>query len=236
MDRKQEIIERWGDWLPPDPHRQWVLDQAVKGRASIIQPDPNEPPLLLHEDGGSMVLSDVRWTGGGRPWSAGDPVIDESGERRNTKYYDVCSSVDEFKEHVAAGPEKLAEERENIDRLFEDIRHMIGRMYRRQREYTQFADRVAEILAELQEVEIVDRASSDEGLAEIERMLDAGENADAERLNELAEQVRDVASRQEARLREHKAAALALLEAYHEVKGPRDWSDDEQPDPQDAED
>lgn len=236
MDRKQQIVEQWGDWLPPDPHRQWVLDQTVKGRASIVQPKPDEPPLMLYEDGGSMVLPDVRWAGEGRPWSAGDPVIDETGERRNTKYYDVCSSVDEFKEHVATGPEKLAEERENIDRLFEDIRHMIDRMYRRQRDYTRFSDCLAEILAELEAVEIVDRASSDEGLAEIERMLDAGEGAQSERLNELAEQVRDVASRQEARLREHKAAALKLLEAYREVKGPRDWSEDEKPEAQQAED
>lgn len=227
MDRRQEIIERWERWLPPDPHRQWVLDQVVKGRASIVQPGEDAPPLLLYEDGGSMVLSQVRWTGEGRPWSAGDPVIDETGERRNTKYYDVCSSVDEFKEHVAAGPEKLAAERANIDRLFDDIRYMIGRMYRRQREYTQFADRLKEIIAELEAVEIVDRAQADDGLAELERMLDAGEMDDVECLNALAEQVRGVASRQEARLREHKAAALAVLAAYRQVRGPRDWAEDE---------
>ncbi len=227
MDRKQQIIEEWGEWLPPDPHRQWVLDQVVKGRASIVHPDEDAPPLLLYEDGGSMVLPQVRWAGEGRPWSAGDPEIDGSGERRNTKYYDVCSSVDEFKEHVADGPEKLAGERANIDRLFDDIRHMIGRMYRRQRQYTDFADRLREIIAELEAIEIVDRAASDEGLAEIERMLDSDAPVDAERLNELAEQVRDVASRQEARLREHKAAALAVREAHREVKGPRDWSEDE---------
>ncbi|MBD3293660.1 MAG: hypothetical protein GF393_12105 [Armatimonadia bacterium] len=227
MDRKEQIIDEWGEWLPPDPHRQWVLDQVVKGRASIVHPDDDAPPLLLYEDGGSMVLPQVRWAGEGRPWSAGEPEIDESGERRNTKYYDVCSSVDEFKEHVAEGPEKLAEERENIDRLFDDIRHMIGRMYRRQRQYTDFADRLRQIIAELEAVEIIDRAPSDEGLAEIERLLDRDAPAEAERLNDLAEQVRDVASRQEQRLREHKAAALAVLEAYRQARGPRDWSEDE---------
>ncbi|MFO8079452.1 MAG: hypothetical protein R6V07_04005 [Armatimonadota bacterium] len=227
MDRKQETIERWGEWLPPDPHREWVLDQVSKGRASIVCPDEDAPPLLLYEDGGSMVLPTVRWAGEGRPWSAGEPEIDESGERRNTKYYDVCSSVDEFRDHVAEGPERLADERENIDRLFDDIRHMIGRMYRRQREYTEFADRLRKIIEELEAVEIVDRAPSDEGLAQIERLLDSDAPAAPERLNELAEQVRDVASRQEQRLREHKAAALAVLEAYREVKGPRDWSEDE---------
>ncbi len=227
MERRQEIIEQWGQWLPPEPHRQWVLGQVAKGRASIIQPNEDAPPILLYEDGGSMVLPQVRSAGAGRPWSAGDPAIDETGERRNTKYSDVCSSVDEFKEHVAAGPKKLAEESANIDRLFEDIRHMIGRMYRRQREYTQFADRLREILAELDGVAIVDRAPSDDGLAEIERLLDADTSADTERLNELAEQVRGVASRQELRLREHKTAALAVLEAYRDAKGPRDWSADE---------
>ncbi len=227
MNRKDQIVERWGEWLPPHPHRQWVLDQVVKGRASIIHPDDDAPPLLLYEDGGSMVLPQVRWAGEGRPWSAGEPQIDEAGERRNTKYYDVCSSVDEFREHVAEGPEKLAQERANIDRLFGDISHMIGRMYRRQREYTDFADRLREIIAELQAVGIVDRAPADEGLAEIERLLDSDAPADPERLNELAEQVRDVASRQERRLREHKQAALAVLEAYRDVKGPRDWSEDE---------
>jgi len=226
MDRREQIVERWGAWLPPHPHRQWVLDQVVKGRASIMRPDRDAPPLLLYEDGGSMVLPQVRWAGEGRPWSAGEPEIDPEGERRNTKYYDVCSSVDEFKEHVASGPEALADERANIDRLFDDIRHMIGRMYRRQREYSHFADRLREVLAELEAVEIVDRAPSDEGLAEIERLLDAGTPAEAARLNDLAEQVRDVASRQEQRLREHKTAALAVLAAYREVKGPRDWSED----------
>jgi len=227
MDRSQEIIERWGQWLPPDPHRQWVLDQIVKDRASIVQPNEDAPPILLYEDGGSMVLPQVRSAGAGRPWSAGAPAIEGARERRNTKYSDVCSSVDEFKEHVAAGPEKLAEESANIDRLFEDIRHMIGRMYRRQREYTQFADRLRETIAELDAVGIVDRAPSDDGLAEIEGLLDADTPTDAERLNELAEQVRGVASRQELRLREHKAAALAVLGAYRDIKGPRDWSADE---------
>jgi hypothetical protein len=85
MDRIREIVERWGEWLPPDPHRRWVLDQVIKGRASIIHPDEDAPPLLLYEDGGSMVLPQVRWTGEGRPWSAGEAEIDETGERRNTK-------------------------------------------------------------------------------------------------------------------------------------------------------
>jgi len=122
--------------------------------------------------------------------------------------------VDEFKRHVAEGPRALREHDDEIAELFDDIRHMIGRMYRRQREYTAFTDRLRALIERLEAVPIVDRAPADEGLAELERMLATGETGDAERLNELAEQVRAVASAQEQRLREHKAAALEVQAAY----------------------
>ncbi len=228
MDRKQEIVDRWGEWLPPEPHREAVVEFVARGRASIVQPDADQPPLLMYEDGGSMVLPLVRCDGQEPFYSAQRPEVDESGERRATKYSDVCGSIDEFKRHVADGARALAEHRDDIAELFDDIRYMIGRMYRRQREYTAFADRLRAIIERLEAVEIVDRAPADEGLAELERMLDVGETDDAERLNELAEQVRRVASFQERRLREHKNAALAVLQAYRDIKGPRDWTEDEE--------
>ncbi len=227
MDRKDEIIAQWEQWLPPEPHRTAVVEFVARGRASIVQPDPDQPPLLLYEDGGSMVLPLVRHGGREPFYSAERPEIDDSGERRNTRYSDVCGSVDEFKRHVAEGPRALREHDDEIAELFDDIRHMIGRMYRRQREYTAFTDRLRALIERLEAVPIVDRAPADEGLAELERMLAAGETGDAERLNELAEQVRAVASAQEQRLREHKAAALEVQAAYRAVKGPRDWSGDE---------
>ncbi|MEA3400222.1 MAG: hypothetical protein U9R79_03155 [Armatimonadota bacterium] len=228
MDREKEIIQQWDEWLPPEPHRGRVVEFVARGRASIVQPDPDRPPMLMYEDGGSMSLPDVRCDGSEPFYSAQRPPTEDTGERRITKYSDVCGSVDEFKRHVADGPEALQEHREDIRELFDDIRYMIGRMYRRQREYTAFADRLRGIIEELEAVEIVDRTPSDEGLAEIERLLEADVPADAERLNELAEQVRAVASAQEGRLRDHKAAALRVLEAYRDVKGPRDWSEDEE--------
>ncbi len=63
MDRKDEIVARWEQWLPPEPHRTAVVEFVARGRASIVQPDPNQPPLLLYEDGGSMVLPLVRHGG-----------------------------------------------------------------------------------------------------------------------------------------------------------------------------
>ncbi|MGD9496786.1 MAG: hypothetical protein AB7Y46_10830 [Armatimonadota bacterium] len=226
MDRKDEIVAQWGQWLPPEPHRTAVVDFVARGRASIVQPDPERPPQLMFEDGGAMELPLVRYGGREPFYLAGRPEEPE-GERRSTKYSDVCGSVDEFKRYVSDGPQALAAHDAEIAELFADIRYMIGRMYRRQREYTAFTDRLREIIARLEAVPIVDRSPSDEGLAELERLLAAGETADAERLNALAEQMRAVASAQEQRLREHKAAALEVLAAYREVRGARDWSADE---------
>mgnify|MGYP000340399036 CR=1 FL=1 len=36
------------------------MEFVARGRASIVQPDANQPPLLLYEDGGSMILPLVR--------------------------------------------------------------------------------------------------------------------------------------------------------------------------------
>lgn len=233
MDQQQEIEEQWSAWLPPEPHRTAVVEFVARGRARIVQPDPQRPPQLMFEDGGAMELPLVRYGGREPFYLAGRPEEPE-GERRSTKYSDVCGSVDEFKRHAADGPDALAAARAEIDELFADIRYMIGRMYRRQREYTAFTDRLREIIARLEAVPIVDCAPSDEGLAELERLMDGGDTSDVERLHALAERVRAVASAQEQRLREHRAAALEVLAAYREVRGERDWSRDEPPLPSGA--
>ena len=119
MDRKDEIVAQWEQWLPPEPHRTAVVEFVARGRASIVQPDADRPPLLMYEDGGSMVLPLVRYGGREPFYSAERPEIDDSGERRNTKYSDVCGSVDEFKRHVADGPEALSAHGAEIAELFD---------------------------------------------------------------------------------------------------------------------
>ena len=147
----------------------------------------------------------------------------------------MCGTVDEFKRLVAEDSPLFRDEPEYIAERFADIRYMIARMYKRQREYSDFAEALRELADELAEVAIVDRAPSDEGLAEIERMLDdpGCVTTERERLDELAEQVRGVAGRQENRLRAHKTVALKLHRLYSQVKGPRDWTQDENAEPED---
>ena len=37
-----------------------VVEFVARGRASIVQPDADRPPLLMYEDGGAMALPLVR--------------------------------------------------------------------------------------------------------------------------------------------------------------------------------
>lgn len=235
MTRVEEIARQWDEWLPPAPYREAVVEFVAKGRASIVQPASDQPPRLMFEDGGSIELPLVRYDGQQPFYSAEDATAAPSPDFRSTKYSDVCGTVDEFKRLVAEDSPFFRDEPEYIAERFEDIRYMIARMYKRQREYSDFAESLRRLADELAAVAIVDRTPSDEGLAEIERMLqNPGCVATRKkRLDELAEQIRGVASRQENRLREHKTAALKLRLLYRQVKGPRDWSEDEASDLED---
>lgn len=230
MAKAEEILQRWGRWLPPSPHREAVADFVARGRASIVQPDPDRPPRLMFEDGGSIELPDVRYDGEEPFYSVRRPPSTPDSEFRSTKYSDVCGTIDEFKRLVADNSPVFRDDPHYVRERLQDIRYMIGRMYRRQREYTVFAEQLRALAQRLAAVPIVDRAPAEEALAELERITQDPESVATHRelLEELAEQVRAVASAQEQRLREHKQVALELFRAYQRIKGPRDWSQQEQ--------
>ena len=230
MTEADEIAQRWAKWLPPSPHREAIIDFIARGRASIVQGAPDQPPLLMFEDGGSMELSKVRCCEKEPFYHADRPDKRVRADYRATQYSDVCGTMDELKRIIAEEPERVRREPDYVQSLIDVARHMTGRMYRRQREYNNLAQRLGELHRQMAEVPVQDRAPADEGLDEIERLLRADPGcaeAQKERLDELAEQVRAVANGQEGRLREHKAVALAVYRAYLDIKGARDWTNEE---------
>ncbi len=54
--------ERLAAWLPPAPHREYILDWLKKGRAHLLPAVEGEPPVVQFEDGGLIVLSAVRYS------------------------------------------------------------------------------------------------------------------------------------------------------------------------------
>ena len=77
------------------------MDFVVRGRASIVQPDPDRPPRLMFEDGGSIELPDVRYDGQQPFYAAQSSKAADDPEFRSTKFSDVCGNIDEFKRMVA---------------------------------------------------------------------------------------------------------------------------------------
>jgi hypothetical protein len=57
--RSLPIPPEYEGWLPPQPHRDIVLDWISRGRVHLV---PGSVPLIEFEDGGTMPLSDVRWS------------------------------------------------------------------------------------------------------------------------------------------------------------------------------
>ena len=53
------IPAEYEGWLPPRPHREIVLDWISRGRLHLRA---GEVPLIEFEDGGTMPLSDARWS------------------------------------------------------------------------------------------------------------------------------------------------------------------------------
>ena len=52
----------WSRWLPPSPHRERILRYLRGGRANLLPAAADQAPYVQFEDGGMMLLSQVRWS------------------------------------------------------------------------------------------------------------------------------------------------------------------------------
>ncbi len=215
-------------WLPPSPHREAVLEYLRDGRAHLVERGHRVPPLLVFEDGGAIELPRVRY----QMTRRGMALVAAEGDvpPDQTRFYDVCGCVDEFKGRLKEREALDAGERADLGRLLEDACRMIQRMERRRERYERFAQRLAELAAELQKkIEARRWATLDEALAQVEEikaLLAANERIDEalrERLDLLAEGVRAVADALEGVLSAGKETALAALAEYEEIRGGRAW-------------
>ncbi len=217
-------------WLPPSPHREAILDFLTRARCSLIQRGPDESPLVQFEDGGLMELDKIRYDEDRAFYHADEPAKRTRGEYRATQYSDVCGSVDEMKRIFAQEPERIAGDRAYLDALLEDALYMMRRMNLRHEAYLQFAREVADLARRALAVEQESMEPAIQGVDELRRMWDEDPDCartQLDRLNELAEQVRGVASRQEGKLKQLKDIAIAIYQAYQAVKGQRNWSEEE---------
>jgi hypothetical protein len=148
---------------------------------------------------------------------------------RETRFSDVCGTIDEIRSILGKGRIEPKESVEVLS-LLEDALHMINRMRLRLEEYERFRENLRFLLKEMDHVE---SAGVEEALSIADKFRDViskrcREKGDFERAVELAERIRRIASNLEGALRAYKEKCLAMVELYGRIKGVRDWSKDEE--------
>ncbi|MCL6519974.1 MAG: hypothetical protein K6T99_09080 [Armatimonadetes bacterium] len=223
----EEVLNVNRKWLPPEPHLSKVIEAVQKGSAHIENRGHGEAPLLVFEDGGVIELPKARYENTYRGMQlVSAPEATQMGQ--TTKHRDVCGCVDEMKGILRDNPDSLIGDPHKFDQLLDDALYMISRMSKREDEYRKFITDVVSACMNIPHAPDPKMASS--AAEEIKNILynhpeDGRKYADL--LNQLAEDVRWVASNQERVLREYKHIALKIFALYKSVKGARNWDKEE---------
>ena len=149
---------------------------------------------------------------------------------RQTRFRDVCGSIDELKRVLYEEPELAAQKPHALESLVDDALYMLGRMEQRLADYERFRSAVCELAAELPLIEGSCRAEALAVAPLLREQLPRGVPLTPE-LREAAvasaEAIRDVAQDIENKMSRYKTLALALEQAYRAVRGSRSWVLDE---------
>ena len=142
---------------------------------------------------------------------------------RQTKFSDVCGTMDEFKRLLYEEKEKIFTEPEShLEPLLEDALFMLSRMEGRVKEYKDFVEEIRKRLQLMNEVKEVDSAKASRS-AELIRKQILSRELEVEKLADAAESIRSVASELEKKLRTYKDLALGVYALFMKVKGDRNW-------------
>jgi hypothetical protein len=222
----EEILDVNRKWLPPSPHVEKVVEMVRKGAAHIEKRGHHEPPLIMFEDGGVIELPKARYEETYR----GMQLVssDEAAESGVTKFRDVCGCVDYIKGILKDDPASVQADPHKFDQLLSHALYMVDRMYKREAEYKQF---IADVISACAlPPQGPSPAMASKAAEEIQTLIhnhpeDVVKYTDL--LNQLAEDVRYVASKQEGCLKRHKELAMKIDGLYKTVRGARNWEEEQ---------
>jgi len=148
-------------------------------------------------------------------------------EYRQTRFSDVCGTIDELKRLFGEERNKVFKSPENyVEPLLEDALFMLLRMNGRLKEYRSFVEEVRRCIELMEKVEEADLEGAKQAVDHIRgyvKSTKASEGAELKKLDAVAESIRSVANDQESRLRACKELALKIFESFMKVKGNRGW-------------
>ncbi len=155
----------------------------------------------------------------------------EAARSRQTRFSDVCGTIDELLTRLRNEYDQAAEDPEGeLGSLVDDAIAMIRHMVRRREEYRTFQVAIRALLETMEAVDDppVDRAErAATFLHDTFRTSEAFREVPASNVEEAAENIRKVAGDFENRLRQCKEQVLRLHDEYGRVKGNRPWLVDE---------
>jgi len=149
---------------------------------------------------------------------------------RQTRFSDVCGTLDEIKRMLYEQPEVAASESAQLIALVDDVGAMLPRMSMRLQEYEQFREEFLTLAASLQTVQSPLRQTAGAEASSLTTRLAGGRVLSAEERSEAIawiEAIRDVASNLEKALYRYKEITLEIGRVYHALKGKRGWVLDE---------
>jgi len=148
-------------------------------------------------------------------------------EYRQTRFSDVCGTMDELKRLWEEERDKVFKGPENcVEPLLEDALFMLSRMNERLKEYRSFVEEVRRCIELMEKVEEADLEGAEKAADFIRSYVKSTkgpEGAEFEKLDDAAESIRSVANDQESRLRTCKELALKIYASFMKVKGNRKW-------------
>ncbi len=214
-------------WLPGSPHREAILEFLADGRAHVEQRGHGLAPLLVFEDGGAMELPLARYERTERGMQLVAAKRPETPDQ--TKYRDVCGSIDAIKAWLGNDPAGAWKQKEELVALVDDVSHMLGRVRQRREAYEAFAAELRGLCDAMDGQEKPDTAPGLAGAEELRRglELDAPEALlnRREQLLSAAEAVRSLAQQEEDGLAGWKALAIRVGGLYRLIRGARQWDE-----------
>jgi len=153
-------------------------------------------------------------------------------ESRQTRFSDVCGSIDELKRLLYEEKDKVFKNPEvYLKPLIEDVLFMLSRIENRHQEYKNFTEELRKYVKLMEEVGGANLEKAQKSAEFIQRCIkfkkDFGE-AEIEKLDKAAESIRSAASNQERKLRAYKDLVLGAYRLFKKIKGNRNWLLDEQ--------
>ena len=209
----EELLNKYKQWLPSDPHLGMVRHCLLHGWAYIEMDEEKGIPFYINNHGGKIPLQDVRWEpsiGGSESMSA--------NEVEGNKFGTICDTVD-----AMISKEGKIESSE-ATKFIKDIIDMSLRMKKRETEVSNYLSEMKELLVNsTEDIQPFNDDKFNKDLKTIRNLL-SDERRSMNSIQEIGKGIKKEAENLEEILRAQMQTAIAIGTLFDKIKGNRNWN------------